>query len=205
MMMKLTITWRFDDSDVDDEIDHIVLQDVLVPMMRFGRPPWLAIIPYHDLSFLCRSQWWWWRWRSWPWWWWYWWWYWTRWIVNKQNFLEFNKFRKWFQGSEKSPDIWYILIDHIYLVSWICSLCFFQIHFTFLNNSSAPDVERSDPLKPFHRSTNGPWPLKTIETNGSTTQKPIKTIDVNDQSAKKFNGDGFLKNHWNCRWSLQCI
>ena len=28
-----------------------------------------------------------------------------------------------------------------------------------------PLVDRSDPLKPFHRLTHGPWTLKTIETN----------------------------------------
>ena len=28
-----------------------------------------------------------------------------------------------------------------------------------------PLVDRSGPLKPFHRLTHGPWPLKTIETN----------------------------------------
>ena len=29
-----------------------------------------------------------------------------------------------------------------------------------------PSLDLFDPLKPFHRLTNGPWPSKTIETNG---------------------------------------
>ena len=49
---KAKFSWS-DYYDDDDELDHIVLQDVLVPMMRFGRPPWLPITLYHDLSFLC--------------------------------------------------------------------------------------------------------------------------------------------------------
>ena len=64
--------------------------------------------------------------------------------------------------------------------------------------------ERGDPLKPFHRLTNGLWPLKTIETNGSTTQKPLKNHWCQwSEHQKTFNGDGFTKNHWSFQWSLQ--
>ena len=42
-------------------------------------------------------------------------------------------------------------------------------------------IEVNDTLKPSHRWTNGPWPLKIIETNGWKTPKPSK-------------------NHWN-QWS----
>ena len=41
-------------------------------------------------------------------------------------------------------------------------------------------LDLSNPLKSFHRSTYGLWPLKTIKTNGRTTQKT-------------------MKNHW-CHW-----
>ena len=40
------------------------------------------------------------------------------------------------------------------------SLCHFDLN---LNCR----LERSNPLKPFHRFTDGPCPLKTIETNGT--------------------------------------
>ena len=54
-----------------------------------------------------------------------------------------------------------------------------------------------DPLKPFHRLTNGPWPSKTIETNGWTTPKPLKNHRCQWSAYQKtFNGDGVLQNHW---------
>ena len=61
-------------------------------------------------------------------------------------------------------------------------------------------IELNDPLRPFHCSTNCSWPLKTIESNGGTTQKPLMSM-ARDQ--KTFNGDGFLKKRWNLQWSLQ--
>ena len=63
-------------------------------------------------------------------------------------------------------------------------------------------IELNDPLRPFHRSTNCSWPLKTIESNGGTTQKPLMSM-ARDQ--KTFNGDGFLKKSWNLQCSLQTI
>ena len=54
-----------------------------------------------------------------------------------------------------------------------------------------------DPLKPFHRLTNGPWPSKTIETNGWTTPKPLKNHQCQwSANQKTINGDGVLQNHW---------
>ena len=35
-------------------------------------------------------------------------------------------------------------------------------------------LDHNDPLKPTHRLTNGPEPSKTIESNGSKIQKPLK-------------------------------
>ena len=67
---------------------------------------------------------------------------------------------------------------------------------------SFPRVEVNDTLKPSHRWTNGPWPLKTIEANGWRTPKPSKN-HWNQWSGgwKSFNGDGWVtpkpsKNHW---------
>ena len=62
-------------------------------------------------------------------------------------------------------------------------------------------VDRNDPLKPFYCKTNDIWPLETIATNGQSIQNP-KNIDINGKSAKKFNGDGFLKNNRKLQWSL---
>ena len=50
-----------------------------------------------------------------------------------------------------------------------------------LRNLTEKLAWRSDPLKPSHRLTNGHRPLKTIESNGNVTPKPLKTIDVNCQ------------------------
>ena len=72
---------------------------------------------------------------------------------------------------------------------------------------SFPRVEVNDTLKPSHRWTNGPWPLKTIETNGWKTPKPLKN-HWNQWSGgwKSFNGDGWVtpkpsKNNWK-QWSV---
>ena len=67
-------------------------------------------------------------------------------------------------------------------------------------------LEVNDTLKPLHRWTNGPLPLKTIEANGWRTPKPSKN-HWNQWSGgwKSFNGDGWvtpkpLKNNWK-QWS----
>ena len=57
-------------------------------------------------------------------------------------------------------------------------------------------LDHNDPSKPSHCLTNGPEPLKTIESDGSNIKNHRKTIDGNGQTAQKtFNGDGLLKNH----------
>ena len=48
-----------------------------------------------------------------------------------------------------------------------------------------PDLDHDDPSKPSHRSTNGPEPSKTIESDGRKIKKHRKTIDGNGQIAKK--------------------
>ena len=65
----------------------------------------------------------------------------------------------------------------------------------------------SGTLKPSHRWANGPWPLKTIETNGWKAPKPSKN-HWNQWSGgwKSFNGDGWVtpkpsKNNWKL-WSV---
>ena len=80
-------------------------------------------------------------------------------------------------------------------------------------------------MKPFHRLTNGPWPSKTIETNGWAIQKPLKNHRWQWSGYQKtFNGkwrppkplkifNGLFitiesfqlssQNHWNCQCSLQ--
>ena len=68
-------------------------------------------------------------------------------------------------------------------------------------------LEVNDTLKPSHRWTNGPLPLKTIEANGWRTPKPSKN-HWNQWSGgwKSFNGDGWVtpkpsKNNWK-QWSV---
>ena len=63
----------------------------------------------------------------------------------------------------------------------IISLVFFASKRTFhfyapeaILAKSLTQVEVSDTLKPSHRWTNGPWPLKTIETNSWKTPTPSK-------------------------------
>ena len=46
-------------------------------------------------------------------------------------------------------------------------------------------VDHDDPSKPSHRSTNGPEPSKTIETDGRKMKNHRKTIDRNGQTDKK--------------------
>ena len=58
-------------------------------------------------------------------------------------------------------------------------------------------LDHNDPSKPSHRSTNGPEPSKTIESDGRKIKKPSKNHwwQWSDRQ-KTFNGDGLLKNHW---------
>ena len=37
-------------------------------------------------------------------------------------------------------------------------------------------LDHDDPSKPSHRLTNGPYPSKTIESNGSKIEKPLVTM-----------------------------
>ena len=59
------------------------------------------------------------------------------------------------------------------------------------------NIDHNDPSKPSHRSTNGPEPSKTIESDGRKIKKPSKNHwwQWSDRQ-KTFNGDGLLKNHW---------
>ena len=47
-------------------------------------------------------------------------------------------------------------------------------HQVEIENSLNFGLDMNIALKPFHRSTIGPWPLKTIETNDEMAQKPLK-------------------------------
>ena len=80
--------------------------------------------------------------------------------------------------------------------------CFFKLMANFQSSESllrsliGDGLDHNDPSKPSHRLTNGPEPLKTIESDGGNIKNHRKTIDGNGQTAQKtFNGDGLLKNH----------
>ena len=72
-----------------------------------------------------------------------------------------------------------------------------------LRNLTEKLAWRSDPLKPSNRLNNGYRPLKTIESNGNVTPKPLKNHWCQLSMVRAFNGDGLLKNHRNCQRSLQ--
>ena len=82
--------------------------------------------------------------------------------------------------------------------------------------SFTPAVDHNDPSKPSHRLTNGPEPLKTIESDGSKIKNHWKTIGGNGQTAKKHsmvmvssktieNLQWLLQNHWNLQWFPKTI
>ena len=56
-----------------------------------------------------------------------------------------------------------------------------------MNAKTSPKshLDHDDPSKPSHRSTNGPEPSKTIESDGRKMKNHRKTIDCNGQTAKK--------------------
>ena len=65
-------------------------------------------------------------------------------------------------------------------------------------------LDHNDPSKPSHRSTNGPEPSKTIESDGRKIKKHRKTIDGNGQIAKKRSMVMVSsKTIENLQWSLQ--
>ena len=68
--------------------------------------------------------------------------------------------------------------------------------FLHMKEGEGLQIDLFDPLKPFHRLTNGPGPSKTIETNGWATQKPLKNHRWQwSEYQKTFNGDGVLQNN----------
>ena len=52
-----------------------------------------------------------------------------------------------------------------------------------------------DPSKPSHRLTNGPEPLKTIESDGNKIKTIEKPLMAMIRPPRTFNGDSLLKNH----------
>ena len=65
-------------------------------------------------------------------------------------------------------------------------------------------LDHDDPSKPSHRSTNGPEPSKTIESDGRKMKNHRKTIDGNGQTAKKHSMVMVSsKTIENLQWSLQ--
>ena len=65
-----------------------------------------------------------------------------------------------------------------------------------MNHEALRLIDHNDPSKPSHRSTNGPEPSKTIESDGRKIKKTIeKPFMAMVRPPKTFNGDGLLKNH----------
>ena len=75
-----------------------------------------------------------------------------------------------------------------------------------MNAKTSPKshLDHDDPSKPSHRSTNGPEPSKTIESDGRKMKNHRKTIDGNGQTAKKHSMVMVSsKTIENLQWSLQ--